>query len=835
MAAVPVTMSVVSTGSAPYAVAISTAPPILPADGGVYPAIFISLVDALGVPTIALAPTTVLLSSSSPNIGSLVNTTVTIPAGANTVVASFKTTGTAGSTTLTASSTGLKPASYPLSSAVPTGYPYRIVITTVPSSVPVSSGYNGTVVVELEDQAGLPTKAVSSTTVQLGSSNTRLLNVTSSSLTIPTGQISVSGQFVTGLVPGTASIVGTSPGLLEGEYSVGIAGVAALALRLFTLPSVAVTCVAPVPQADCNGLVVVGISDLKGDPVRAPFPITVTLRSSNTTVIGLSLHHVVNPQGLEVTIPKGNLTTLAGFTTTPISGTAEITASAPGFASDFATISTNKPVHLPVQLVFSAGPVSLSADSCNCGYAVASLVDSFGNATINQTGNPISVTLTSAKASVANFTSTRLAKVNVSIPADAGFAYAPVTSTYVSGSTTLTASAQNLLSGQVSIATTPALPSGVIVRSLFTSLPADGGTHPAFEVSLLDAAGHPFVSPTGTQVFLNSTQSGIVQVATPIQIPAGQSAVLVPATTSFVAGGSNVSATVNVSPLGYVGGSVLVNTVTPAPSQLGMYVEPNPSPTAATRPSPEVFIQLQDSNGNPAKARAPTSITVISSNSTFFSKNLTVTIAQGTDYAMLPISPLTFGSATFEATSPGLTPASATLSVLPSSYVSGILASSIAIFINQTSTVTLTVKLDNQGLSGIRVTWNSTSGRLSSANSTTDTAGQASVVVTPTNLGSINVTATFSSALTGLKHSSLALAVISPPPHQTTNQSFTGMLLSFPYYLIFVAIAAVVALVVFIVIRRRGRGGGEEFGEEEAEFAFVPRLIGGGGTWRANL
>ena len=314
-------------------------------------------------------------------------------------------------------------------------------------------------------------------------------------------------------------------------------------------------------------------------------------------------------------------------------------------------------------------------------------------------------------------------------------------------------------------------------------------------------------------------------MGTPLQIPAGESAVLVPGTTSFVAGISNITATVSVSPLGYAVGSALVNTVTPAPSQLGVYVQPGVFPTGPNRASPQLFIQLEDSNGNPAKARSPTSVSVISTNATVFSKNLTVTISQGADYTIVPVTPSTFGSTTFEASSPGLASSSATLKILPSSYSSSILASSIAIFINQTSTVSLTVKLDNQGLPGAKVIWNSTSGRLSTPNSTTDSSGLTSVVVTPTRLGPINVSASITSPLIGTKYENLAIAVVTPPQTKT-SQSLTATLLSFPYYLIFVGIGAVVVLVAFFLIRRRGSTGGEDFGEEEEGFAFMPRLVG---------
>ena len=821
----PLGTNALASGSAPAALSLTVAPSVLPADGGVYAAVFVSVTDSHGIPTIALSLTTVVLTSAFPNVGSLANSTVTILPGQSRAVASFKTTTSAGSTQITASSSGLKSASIPLVTAIPTGYPYRVAISTVPSVVPAAPIGNptarGTLVVELEDQAGLPAKAVADTAIGLVSSNSKLLNLTGGSVTIGAGQYSATGQFSTGPVPGQVSIVGSSLGLLTGQAQVDVAGVTSLALRLSTMPNVAATCVAP--ATSCNGLIVVGLSDLDGKPVRAPFLITVNLFSSNTSVISL-------PQ-TQIMIPQGSASATASFTTTPNPGSAEVTASAAGLSSDFATIVTNDATASPYTLQTAVGPAFLPADSCNCGYVGVYLLDRYGAATVDQSGGAIAVTLTSSKASIANFTNNHLASVQLDIQPGSGFAYTALTSTFVSGSTSITASAQNVYPSVTGVQTSPALPSNVVVTQLFTAVPADGGTHPGIEVRLLDASGHPYVSPGGTTVFLNSSQSGVVQVASPIQVPAGQSAVLVPITSSFVAGSSNLSATVNVSPdvhtLGYAVGWTVMNTITPAPARLAVYVQPNPLAQSPLGGTSQLFVQLQDSNGNPAKARELTSVTVVSSNLTVFSKRLIVNVSQGSDYASVPINASTFGTTTFEATSPSLTSASATLTILPSSYSSSVFASSISILSNQTSTITVTLRLDNQGLAGAKVAWNSSSGRLSTSNGTTSSSGQASVVFTPTQLGAANVTATVSSPLVGTKQATSYLYVNQAVATHPASKSILDLLLSFPYYLIIVGAAAAVVLVVVVLVRRRRRGGEGGADSDEQSLMALPRR-----TWR---
>src|SRR5437879_11750872 len=53
----------------PFSIALTILPQKLPADGNVYPAVLVSLIDSAGLPTIALNDTTVLLTSSLESVG----------------------------------------------------------------------------------------------------------------------------------------------------------------------------------------------------------------------------------------------------------------------------------------------------------------------------------------------------------------------------------------------------------------------------------------------------------------------------------------------------------------------------------------------------------------------------------------------------------------------------------------------------------------------------------------------------------------------------------------------------------------------------------------------
>ena len=120
---------------APTALALSTIPPKLPADNNTYPAVVLSVVDATGRPTAALADINVSLTSSQESVGKIAASAV-IPAGETYAIANFTTTHTAGVTTITATTTGFTTASTTITTVIAVGYPTHLVITAVPDTVP---------------------------------------------------------------------------------------------------------------------------------------------------------------------------------------------------------------------------------------------------------------------------------------------------------------------------------------------------------------------------------------------------------------------------------------------------------------------------------------------------------------------------------------------------------------------------------------------------------------------------------------------------------------------------------------------------------------------------
>jgi hypothetical protein len=832
LSVLPLSQTVLSaspTPSAPAQLSLSLAPSVLPADGGTYPAVYVSLLDGSGLPTLALSNVTVYLAVSDLDIGTLLNQTVVIHAGRNYATADFKTTGVAGSATISASATGLQPAQTKLTTSIPIGYPTQIVLSTVPSNVPSLPSYSGKVVVELEDQAGLPAKSVSDTTVQLSSSNTNIVNV-DSYVVVRAGQYTAIAGYVSGPVPGTAIITAISPGYGSGSTSLTVTGPTALALHLYALPSSTVACVAPVSPTYCNGLLVVAITDLSGAPVHAPSPVTVQVRSSNTTI--------VNTAALQITIPRGNSSSVIRYYTTSFTGTATITVSAPGLSSSYATVTTVRPGGTPVGLQVSTAPDSIPADHCTCGYAVVSLVDASGSPTVDTVfSTNDNVVLTSSQAFIANF-SNKLASIFLQIPADSNYISTSVTSTFVPGSTSLTASAQNRAHAVASITTTGPVPSRIAIKPLFApagstgQLPADGALHPAFEVGLEDVSGNPVPAPSTTAIFINSSNSQVLQVSSPLLIPTGKSSVLLNATTSLLAGSSNITASVTINGQRHSSSS-LVSTLTPAPSRVVTFLQPSELLLSPLKPQATLYIQLQDSGGNPARARADIPLTITSSNTEVINRTLSVTIPQGADYVTVPLNPLSAGTTVLTILSPGLATGGAQFTVLPSPFSSQLLASSLVILSNQTATLTFTATLDGQGLQGVRVSWLARNGNISPSSSTTGPSGQTSAVFTPASAGLGKIYAIVYSPAIGSENLSSVISVVQAMPPKT--QTLLQKLLTFPYILIPVITAAIVVVLSVILIRRKTRKlapEGEEGAEEtQADFMYLGRDQSVSLTW----
>ncbi len=812
----------------PHSISLRVTPRVLPADGAVYPAFIVTLIDTAGVPSVAPNDTRVYLSSSQPSIGRVVNASVVIPAGKYFVIAQFATTRNAGTTEVTASATGLVSSTSNVVTARPTGYPTQIIVSPIlpPGSggtytvlaSPAGQRYQGTLLIELVDDSNLPAKALVDTQVSLFSSNSNVLNVTESSITIRSGDFLHLTSFVTRFVPGSASVTGSSSGYGAGSTVVTVLGPPPLSLKLYAQPDRMVQCM-PVLVTSCVGRLVIALVDSQAHPARAPRPIIVQIRSSLVPSVSA-------PE--TATIQPGSIATIADYTAKWLGGppgSATITVSSPGLGSDFASIATYPPVGNPRSLKLFVGPNPVLADANSYSSVVVSLLNATGFPTVNITSPRTRVTITSSLASIGNFST-----LNLFIPTGRNFAATGFTSTFLVGSTFLTASAQNLLPVQSTLSTFGPIPSRVQITAVpsptpnshIGTLPADGGTHPALAISLMDSLGSPAIAPFPVPVTISSSQSGIAQVINGTTIPAGSVSSLVYVSTGATPGSANVTALLNLALLnsqsrGYTTSSTVINTVIPAPSKIEALVSPI-SILARTGSVTSLTIQLQDQNANPARARQMTNLTITSSDNAVLNKTLSATVATGKNYVRIPLFPAKPGSTVLTVSAQGLSSATAQAEFIPYPLKAQLLASSLNILSNQTSRLSLTIWLDGQGLSKVKVNWSATLGSITPSNSTTDSTGTASATFKPSATGVSTFVAVYSHSVFGTTNQTNKIIISAPagPRNVGVVDQFLGFgIFGIPYGFGLIGAVAGVSVVAIFVIRRRHRRRPQE--EESAE------------------
>ncbi len=775
--------------SAPSTLILSVVPPKLPADGASYPGVIVSLVSSTGKPTLGLADITVYLTSSQQNVGS-VSPKAILKAGRDYAVANFSTTSTPGSTSITASSQGLTATSATLTTVTPSGFPTHLKVIPVPDSLLVNPMGTGTVLVEILDDVGLPAKAVSATAVTLSSSNNNVVNLPASSLTVPIGSVISKAKYLIGVIPGVATITASASGFNSGSGSVSVVGPSPFALKISAQPN-------PLPTS-AHGRLVISLTDPQGNPARAPSDVSVSIRSSSNNVVS------AQPT---VTIPSGRIYAIAPFSSTANPGTANLTASSPGLKSDFAVVASTQPV-TPVKLKLSVAPNPVLADSSGYSSVVVSLTDAGGNPALALFD--ISVTLTSSNSAVGNINN------SVKITSGSSYALATFSSTFFVGSTSITASAQDLLSASGRATSYGPIPSKAVVQSLPNTLPADGGSYPVLKVMLQDASGSPALAPVGVVVQLASSRTNIASVNSSVIIGAGQTYALTNVATTISQGTANITA----SSSGFDSSSTSMTTISPAPSQLAVYVSPSTAIHSLGSDDALLAVQLQDSNSLPARARQDTSIVVTSSNSTVQMGPLQLSIKTGQDYALIHIGARSSRSGTLTASSGGLASASVTFAVNPLQLSASLTSSSPIVTVGTPAVLSLAVELLGAPLSGANVTFSTTLGHTSSVKGVTDATGQFTDTFMSQQAGVATITAAIYQPLLGNQTVSTTV-LVSGASSGTSGGAAGGSLGALIAFLPIVGVVVFLAILGFamrrIVRTRRASvdGDGDDFDQDE--------------------
>ena len=585
----------------------------------------------------------------------------------------------------------------------------------------------------------------------------------------------------------------------------------------------ALTIIPPKLPAD-NGTysaVVVSLVDSSGLPSAALSDLTVFLTSSQTNIASV-------PD--TVTIAAGSEYVVANAVTTPTPGSTTITASSHGLVTAFAQLTTATPSGFPSVLKVFVSPSTLLRRA-DTGTVRVELVDSAGSP---------SKAITSVTAHLSSSNASRVGLAQNSLTINPGEIYATgIFNTSVNfGQAVITASSTGYGSGGAIVTVVPPNycssacgPSKLLLKLVPGTLPTDGKTYSALEVGLATNTGQPAVSSSDTIVSLFSDAPDIVSAPSFVTIPAGSISVLVPLTTSSLQGHSSITA----SSSSLLPGLANVTTVIPAPSKLQAYLAPPSTFVTSKGNRPILVIQLQDSNGNPARARVLTSITVTSSDSSMVSGPLHVSVATGQDYVSTLLTASGSGQGVLTASSQGLSSSQVTLQLAVSPLVYQLSAyipketayGAGTMYPNGTATLTLSVSFLGQPVQNMNVTWMATDGSVSPISTETGSSGTTSTTFTPYTdglactvvgglpcyLGTANINASATSPQTGFFSAHVLIGIYRPPP-SPTHPWYKNRLVQ---YLIVAAVAAAIVAVYFLLRMRRKK----QRAEIEAGFEVV--------------
>ena len=523
----------------PSILSAQSIPRILPADGKSYNAIVISLEDSVGSPTVALVPITVFLASSLTNVGT-VNSSIVIEPGHDYALATMTTTNTPGTTQITASAPGFTSSIIFVQTETPSGIAADLKVFAAPSELLSSAGTTGTLYVELQDQTGLPAKALTPTPVSLTSSDPNVASLIQKNITIPAGQIFTTVQFRTGLTLGSTTISAFSTGFTSGQGKVTVIAPAGNPATKVVVSGVlssgkGVNTILP---ADGNQYAALELTleDSEGNPVPAPAGgVSVGLTSTKSTVISVASSAV---------IPVGNISTIVHIQTSFLAGSINITAAPSGYSPSSAIFDTVIPA--PSNIALFVAPSTKILTPLTLPLVVVQLTDASGNPARAKTNT--SVLITSSNSQVVQ------GGITLTIPKgeDYAAAFLPVA---MAGSTVLTAISSGLTSSQAPL---DVVPLGLAVQITPSASTIDlNGTSTLTLTATLQ--GQPLA---GANVTWISNDGSLTPQKSVVTTTGTVAAVFRPSVTGF----ANVTAVVKDSAIG-VSSSTYFLTVNPVPKK----------------------------------------------------------------------------------------------------------------------------------------------------------------------------------------------------------------------------------------------------------------------------
>jgi trimeric autotransporter adhesin len=576
----------------------------------------------------------ITLASSNPSVATVWPVNVFVPEGSTTAVRGVTSlTGvTDGSATITASAPGYGTASAQVQ--VSSGGGAATTMSFWPGSLTVSQGtmQNLTLNLSAPAPAGLA--------VSLASSDTTVATVPST-VSFGTGATSLSVP-VTGVAAGSVTITASSPSLASTTASVTVTQSATAAAAILLPASVTLT-----SGNSMNLSVTLGTAAPAGG-------VTVTLTSNNTSTATVWPASVFISEGAATSRAQAAVT---GYS----SGTATITASAPGYT----TASVQAQVTgggTPTNTTMSFSPGSLTINGILTQNLTLNLSTPAAAA--------LTVNLGTSDPTVATVPGT------VTFATGATSVSVPVTSV-AAGSVIVTATAPALGSATASVNVTQAAAGGIVLPA---SVTVPVGNTVSFPVTLGAAA-----PAGGLSITLASSNSSIATVfPNTFTIPEGATSARVAITVSGVGAGS---ASITASAFGFptASGQVQVTSAASGPTATMSFSPPSLTINGTGTQNLQLNLSLP--------APAVLTVTLSSSNAGVATVAQTVSFATGATSVSVPVTAVATGSATITASLTNLASVMASVTVAPAATGGGAITFSFSptVGVNQSATVAVSL------------------------------------------------------------------------------------------------------------------------------------------------
>ena len=437
----------------------------------------------------------------------------------------------------------------------------------------------------------------------------------------------------------------------------------------------------------------VQLIDSTGKPSRALQDTTITL-SSSLTIVGTVDETVI--------IPKDATYTSANFYSTFSPGKTTIIASSTGFQTVQSTIDTIGPI--PSAIMLYALPPILPADGHTYSSVMVQLQDTDGYPAKAPEGG-ISVVLSSSNPSIGDITSP------VIIEKDQTYTIANfTTASGVTGSSVITSivtgyTVKNTL--QITAKNISTTYTGQKLTVYTAPVPADKSAHRPIAILMQNSAGDIISAPADLTINLGSSNPSIGVAEQAVIVPTGEVYGTSNFTTTFKAGSTIITAAAS----GYVSATKSITTYGFTPSKIAVYCAPPALPSDQGTYA-IVHVQLQDSQGRPA--RAPEATVFINMSSSDPSKGTleqVVAIPIGQTQTVVPLTVTNaHGSTTITAQASGYDAGTAQLTTYLidfSSFEISVTANPTSINNGNTANISVTVRSDSASVEGATVTFTS--------------------------------------------------------------------------------------------------------------------------------